>query len=42
VFLVVMKTSFHWVYGALGILGLAGIITGVVYYLRKKREKKGL
>jgi protoporphyrinogen IX oxidase len=42
VFLVVMKTSFHWVYGALGILGLAGIITGVVYYLRKKREKNGL
>lgn len=38
VFLVVMKSSFHWIYGALGILGLAGIITAAVYYFKKKRE----
>jgi protoporphyrinogen IX oxidase len=38
VFLVVMKSSFHWIYGTLGILGVAGIITGMVYYFKKKRS----
>jgi putative membrane protein len=39
VFLVVMKSSFHWIYGALGILGVAGIITGAVYYYKRKRQQ---
>jgi protoporphyrinogen IX oxidase len=40
VFLVIMKSSFHWIYGALGILGIAGIITAAVHFYKKKREAK--
>ncbi len=39
VFLVVGKSHIHWIWGTLGILGIAGILTFFIMQYKKRREK---
>ena len=39
VFLVVNKSHIHWLWGTLGLLGIAGILTFFVMQYKKRREK---
>lgn len=38
VFLVVVKSNVHWIWGTLGILGIAGILSFFVLQYKKRRE----
>jgi putative membrane protein len=41
VFLVVMKSSFSWIWGTLGILGTGVLLMVVVKMIRAKDERRG-